>query len=51
MKELLIRCYFDGMTLTEAIDFLTSACREAPTPRQIAAAKKRIMSFANVDWQ
>ena len=51
MKRLLIDCFYNEMTLQEAIEFITSAYREAPSARSIEAAKKSIKACNNIDWE
>ena len=50
MKNLLINCYFDGMTVKEATDFISRCYQEVPTQRQINAAMKTIREQTNKSW-
>jgi|GEM_PF-2217953 hypothetical protein len=51
MKNLLINTYFDGMTLDQAIAFITRCYGKAPTEKQIQEAKQSIKNSTNVDWK
>lgn len=51
MKRLLINCFYEGMTVAAAVDFITRCYEETPTEKQIAAAKKTIKECNNVDWE
>jgi len=51
MKNLLINCFYDGMTLGEAIIFIKRCYQEAPTEKQIASAQKIIKESAGIDWK
>ena len=53
MKELLIRCYYDSMTLEEAINFVKNSYnggRDIPK-RTIENTLKEIRKTTNRDWK
>ena len=51
MKNLLKNCYFDGMTLAQAIEFASRVYQEVPTDRQIANVRKSIKESTGIDWK
>lgn len=51
MKNLLMNCYFDGMTISEAIIFIERCYHEAPTQKQINNAMKTIKEQLNKTWK
>jgi uncharacterized protein YpuA (DUF1002 family) len=51
MKDLLISCYYDRMSLKEAISFVENSYGECPTERQINSAVKSIKDCTNIDWR
>lgn len=50
MKNLLMNCYYDGMTIKEAIDFIGRCYWEVPTEKQIENAKRIIKDCTNKEW-
>ncbi len=50
MKQLLISCFYDGMSVSEAVAFISRCYQETPTPRQIQNAKKTIKACTGIDW-
>lgn len=51
MKNLLMNCFYDNMTIAEAADFIIRCYGEEPTERQIKNAQKTIKSTLNVEWK
>ena len=51
MKNLLINCYYDGMTVKEAITFITNSYHEEPTEKAIQEARALIRSTTNKNWK
>lgn len=51
MKDLLSRCYYDGMTVTEAVDFISRCYGEAPTAKQVEKTQAIIKSCNGQDWK
>ena len=51
MKNLLKNCYFDGMTIAQAVEFATRVYQEAPTNRQIENVKKSIKESTGIEWK
>lgn len=51
MKNALKSCYFDGMTLQQAIEFLTRCYGEVPSEKLIANVKKSIESSTKKEWK
>ena len=51
MKRLLINCYYDGMTLGEAISFIKRCYQTSPSAKHIADAKQSIKDCTGVDWK
>ncbi len=51
MKNLLIKCYYDGMTLKEATDFIIRCYGESPNKKQIESAISTIKNCKNIEWK
>ena len=51
MKDLLMNCYYEGMTIEQSIEFITRCYDKAPTEKQLENAKKSIKQFANKEWE
>ena len=51
MKNILINCYYDGMTVSQAKEFIKSVYKyEQVTEKQINNAKKTILNCTNKEW-
>ena len=50
MVNLLTNCFYDGMTLGEAVSFIKRCYSETPTERHIKAAQKSIKECTGKDW-
>lgn len=50
MTNLLINCYFDGLTIAEAREFIERCTGEAVTETQINRAVASILESAGDDW-
>ena len=50
MKQLLLNCYWDGMTLANTVEYIARCFGETPTERQISAAKKAVKDSTGKDW-
>jgi hypothetical protein len=51
MQDLLKRCYYDGMTVMEAVQFIERAYNKKITEKSIKIAKANIKSLTNIDWE
>lgn len=51
MKDLLLNCYWDGMTLGAAIIFIKRCYSETPSEKHIKAAKKLIKECTGKNWR
>lgn len=49
-REILIRCFYDGMTLDEAINFATTAYNCNVTKRIISNVKKYLKEKVGKEW-
>lgn len=50
MKNLLMNCYYDGLSIEEAKEFIEKCYHEVPTQKQIENAKKIIKNCENKEW-
>jgi hypothetical protein len=50
-KEIMINCYFDKLTIKEAVEFAERCYSAKVTDRQIENVKKAIKSFEKIDWE
>lgn len=50
MKKLLLNCYHDGMTVSEAISFISRCYQEKPTEKQLKDVKLLIKEFSKKEW-
>lgn len=50
MKELLLNCFYDKMTLGEAVAFVTRMTGKGPTNRSIKAAQNSIKLCTGIEW-
>jgi transposase-like protein len=51
MTNLLINCYYDGMTVSEAKDFIKRNYKEEASEKAINKAKQKILSTTNKEWK
>ena len=51
MATTLKDCYFDGMTIEQAVDFISRTCGETPTAKQIEKVKKSLASCGLKEWK
>lgn len=51
MTNILINCYYDGMTFGEAVAFINRCYGEYPTQREISKAQKSIKECTGKDWK
>ena len=51
MQDLLNRCYYDGMTVMEAVQFIERAYNKKITEKSIKIAKANIKASSNIDWE
>lgn len=51
MRDLLNRCYYEGMSIKEAIKFIETAYNKKVTEKSIKIAKANIKSCSNVEWE
>lgn len=51
MKNLLINCFYDGMTLGQAIAYIERCYTETPTDRQIKLAQNSIKACTGKEWR
>jgi ABC-type multidrug transport system ATPase subunit len=46
-----MNCFFDGMTVEEAVAFISRCYGETPTERQIKNAQKAIKDCTGKEWK
>jgi len=51
MQELLKRCFYDKMTVTEAVKFIEKSYGKKVTEKSIKTAKENIKACSNIDWE
>lgn len=51
MQDLLKRCFYDGMTVMEAVKFIEKSYEKKVTEKSIKIAKENIKKVSNVDWE
>lgn len=51
MKDVLLNCFYDGMSVQDAVKFIESSYCKTPSDRIIEKAKTEIKQFSNSDWK
>lgn len=51
MRNLLMNCYYDGLTIEQTIAFVSRCYWETPTARQIENVKREIKETLNIEWK
>ena len=51
MQDLLKRCFYDKMTVTEAVKFIEKSYSKKVTEKQVETAKANIKKVSNIDWE
>ena len=51
MKDLLLRSYYEGMTIGQAVNFIESSYDKKISTRSINSAKKTLKEQSNIDWK
>lgn len=51
MTEVLISCFFEGMSIEEALGYVERCYGERPTMRQLSLAAQQIQDSQNVEWK
>ena len=51
MKDLLLRSYYEGMTIGQAVNFIESSYSKKVSVRSIDSAKKTLKEQTNTDWK
>ena len=50
MYSILINCFFSGLTMAQARDFIMRCYGENPSEKQITKAQKSIKASTGKDW-
>jgi hypothetical protein len=51
MKDILLRCYHDDMSVAETISFIEKCYGKVPGVKVLNNVKAEIKRFANKDWK
>ena len=51
MKNMLINCYYEGMSVSEAVNFLEASYHKTVLQKSIDLAVKEIKNFTNKEWK
>jgi transposase-like protein len=51
MTNLLMNCYYDGMTVKQAKEFIKSAYQEEVTEKALNKVKQKILNNTNKEWK
>lgn len=46
-----MKCYYDGMTLAQAVNFIERYYNSTPSEKQIEKVKSEIKSCLNKEWE
>ena len=49
--ELLIDCYYEKMTVDQAVEFIKRCYQETPTEDQIKRAKRFVKNIVDEEWE
>jgi hypothetical protein len=51
MTNLLMNCYYDGMTVKQAKEFIKNAYQEEVTEKALNKVKQKILNNTNKEWK
>lgn len=50
MKDFLMNCFYDGMTVSKACELINSSYGKYPTKKMIESVKKSIKEYNLTEW-